>query len=149
MMDKHFYDILDMANAEIKSVAKNEKFKTADEIKAVGSLVEMVKDIYKIEEMCEEDYDEGDSSYRGGSRGGNRGNSYRYPDMGYDDGMSYARGRRNARRDSMGRYSRNDGYSRHDGKEEYIDNLREAMETAPTEEARQSIKRMIDNIERA
>lgn len=144
-MDKHYEDILEMANAELKAVAKNDKFKSSDEIKAVGSLVEMVKDIYKIEELCGEDYGEGDSSFRGG-RGSYRGNSYgRYPDMGYgsyDDGTSYARGRRNARRDSMGRYSRADG------KEEYIENLRDMMNTAPDEKTRMSIQRMIDEMGR-
>lgn len=76
-------------------------------------------------------------------RGSYRGNSYgRYPDMGYgsyDDGTSCARGRRNARRDSMGRYSRNDGYCRADGKEEYIENLRDMMNTAPNERTHMSI----------
>ena len=73
----------------------------------------------------------------------------------YDGGMSYARGRRNARRDSMGRYSRDGrsyrgnsyerGYSR-DGKEEYKEQLMDMMDNAPSEEVRQSIKRMLDSM---
>ena len=64
-------------------------------------------------------------------------------------GGSYARGRK---RDSMGRYSsREDGYSRNysrnDGKEEYVDHLRELMSTAPDEKTRQSIHRMIREME--
>ena len=78
-------------------------------------------------------------------------------DGGMYDGNSYARGRgRNARRDSMGRYSRDgsyrggpyryDGYSR-DGKEEYIENLRNMMDDAPDDQTRQSIQRMIQQME--
>ena len=67
----------------------------------------------------------------------------------YDDGMhreggySYARGRRYARRDSMGRYSRDDGmsyarggrgmrggYSRDEGKHYMMEQLEEMMEDA-------------------
>lgn len=69
-------------------------------------------------------------------------------------GMTYARGRgRNAKRDAMGRYSRDyrggsyeRGYSR-DGKEEYKEQLREMMDSAPDEQTRMSIKRMIDNMQ--
>lgn len=75
---------------------------------------------------------------------------------------SYARGRgRNARRDSMGRYSsydggtsyrggnyRRGGYSRDDATEEYIENLHRLMDEAPDENARMSIKRMIESMER-
>lgn len=81
------------------------------------------------------------------------------------DGASYARGRgRNARRDAMGRYSRDGydrnyddgyrgsnyrrGYSRDDAKHEYMENLRRTMEAAPDEQTRMSIQRMMDNMER-
>ncbi len=139
---EHFDTLMDMAEAEIKAVAKNGKFKTREEISYVNNLVDMVKNIYKIEEMCEED--EG-SSY---ARGGRSYRSYpRYNDYdggAYDDGMgmSYARGRgRNARRDSMGRYSRADG------KDEFMDTLREAMDSAPDEKTRMSIQRMMSQME--
>ena len=73
-----------------------------------------------------------------------RGRSYRGDS--YDDGRSYARGRgRNTRRDSMGRYSRN--YSRHDSKQEYIESLRDMMEYSPDESTRQSIMKMIQQLE--
>lgn len=105
---------------------------------------------------------------RGGNRGGgrsNRGGSYRggsyeggsyeggsYEGGSYEGGSmaggSYARGRgRNARRDSMGRYSREGGYSRADGKQEYIEQMRELMMDAPDEQTRQSIQRMISEME--
>lgn len=78
------------------------------------------------------------------------------------DGGSYARGRgRNARRDAMGRYSRDGGYryedgysgtyrrnySRDDAKHEYMENLRRMMEDAPDEHTRNSVQRMIENME--
>lgn len=81
--------------------------------------------------------------------------SGRYPYMGgfaYADNMggnmtsnrgSYARGRRNARRDSMGRYSGERGYSRND----LADEMRELMEKAPDERTRQKIERMVAELE--
>lgn len=61
-------------------------------------------------------------------------------DGGYSGDYSYARGRNN-RRDSMGRYSRESrNYS---GRREYIDGLHAMADEAPDEKTRQSIKRMI------
>ena len=77
-------------------------------------------------------------SYARGGQGGNRssnrgGGSYR--------GGSYARGRgRNARRDSMGRYSSGGGYSR---AEDFRDMLEEAMESAPNEQTREKLRRLM------
>ena len=68
-----------------------------------------------------------------------------YMGVSYDDGMnrngayrgrSYA-GRRNARRDSMGRYSR----------EGLADKMRDLMDEAPDERTRQEIQRMIEKFE--
>lgn len=84
--------------------------------------------------------------------GGYSGNSYRgsYRDGSYRDGGMSNRGRR---RDSMGRYASDDGYSRnysrHDGREEYLDQLRDMMEIAPDEKSRQNIQRMIREMEQA
>lgn len=59
-------------------------------------------------------------------------------------GGSYARGRgRNARRDSMGRYS-SDGYSRADG---LADELRELAEDAPNESVKREMHRLVEKIE--
>ena len=94
----------------------------------------------------------------------------------YEDGMSYARGRgRNAKRDSMGRYSREGGsydnmsyergssyarggnrggmsnrrggYSRADAKEQMIETLEDMMHDAETSKEREAIKRCIMQIE--
>ena len=158
---EHLERICEMANKELESVASNGKFKSREDIVSVGELIDMIKDIYEIEEMD------------GGMEDGysNDGGSYRYDRMysreGGRSGGSYARGRgRNARRDSMGRYSRdggysNDGsyrgsyrgssyrggYSRADEKSDYIESLREMMEDAPDDQTRQSIQRMIQQME--
>jgi len=77
------------------------------------------------------------------------GYSGMYPYMGgygrYSrDGSSYARGR-NARRDSMGRYSGERGYSRTD----FADKMRDLMEDAPDDRTRQEIQRMVEKLENA
>ena len=131
--------ILKMTDSELDSYAKNGKYRSREEIDNVYKLIDIAKDVYCIWKYEDED---DEMSYAG--RQGMRS---------YNDGGSYARGRgRNVRRDSMGRYSRtgHDGmirmdYSR-DGKEEYIENLRDMMENAPDEATRMSMKRMIDQM---
>lgn len=77
-----------------------------------------------------------------------KGHSGNYP-YSYADrnipyhGGSYA-GRRNARRDSMGRYSGERGYSRDGG---MVEELRELMQDAPDERTRQEFQRFIQKIE--
>lgn len=83
------------------------------------------------EAMEGEDYSNeyGGNSYRGGSYRGN----------------SYARGR-NARRDSRGRYSSEDGYSRAEAEDEFRDRLEEAMRSAPDEHKRKKVERMLNEM---
>lgn len=139
----------------------------AKTLETIDTLAHATKNLCKIIEDAEmmDESSMGGSSYE---RGGNN----------YYGGGSYARGRgRNAKRDSMGRYSRDGGnyrggsyrgsydgnydgesyrggnyrrggYSRDDAKEEYIEHLRETMENAPDEKSRMSIQRMIEQMER-
>lgn len=72
------------------------------------------------------------------------GGSYNRGDGSYNRG-SYARGRMNARRDSMGRYSGERGYSRND----LADKMRELMDEAPDDRTRQDIQRMVEKLENA
>ena len=144
---KSIEGILKLADNEFNAIVQNGKFRSREEIDSVYKLMDIVKDahcIWKYEEEEDGGYSEDGRSYRGG--------------YDYDDGMSMARGRgRNARRDSMGRYSRDDGYdyrggrsmnySRGDAKHEYIENLRSMIEDAPDEATRQSIQRMISQME--
>ena len=151
---EHFDKLMSLVENEIEAINRNGKFKSREEIDSVYKLVDIAKDIECMnrweEEMDGESYDDGMSYARSYERGGSRRGNYN--DGSYDDGMSYARGRgRNARRDSMGRYSRDyrgsyeRGYSR-DGKEEYKEQLMDMLDTAPDEQTRQSIQRMIDNM---
>lgn len=72
------------------------------------------------------------ASYRSYARGGQ---------VGQGGGNSGARGRgRNARRDSMGRYSRDN--------DEMIMELRELMEDAPDEETRMEFQKFIQKVEK-
>lgn len=74
------------------------------------------------------------------------GDEYSYDDSGRMGG-SFARGngRGRARRDSMGRYSRERGYSRADGVKEM---LKEAMGEAETEREREAIRKALKEMER-
>ena len=139
---EHLDGIVKLAENEFAAIVQNGKFRSREEIDSVYKLMDIVKDRMKIECM-EQELDDASYDMRGSYRGS------------YDDGMSYARGRMNAKRDSRGRYSRDGyrdsydgmmrGYSR-DGKEEYKENLRHMMDNAPSEEVRQNIKRMLDTM---
>ena len=106
------------------------------EIEYADKLAHLKKNLLKGEEMMDDGYSNtGDYS--------NRGYNYRY-----DDGMtrySRARGRTNARRDSMGRYSRG-RYSMAD--DEMVSELRELMQDAPDERTRKEFQTFIDKLER-
>lgn len=140
---EHLESILKLVDNELGAVAKNGKFRAKDEIDAVYKLIDVAKDVYCIWDYEDKMEDGGDEmSFAGGSYARNGRMDY--------SGNSYARGRRNARRDSMGRYSREGrmgGYSMADGKEDYLESLREMMDSAPDEQTRQDIKRMISKME--
>ena len=107
------------------------------EVEYGDKLAHFKKNLLKGEEMMEEDGYSNTGDYS------NRGYNYRY-----DDGMtrySRARGRMNARRDSMGRYSRG-RYSMAD--DEMMSELRELMQDAPDERTRKEFQTFIDKLER-
>lgn len=117
---------------------------TAGTLEIVDTLAHALKNVNRIIS----DYEEDEYSQT-------MGNSYRnnYGDMSYrgsyDDGSyrgnSYARGRgRNAKRDSMGRYSRAGNYSGND----YSDQLHEMMNNTDDENIRQEIQRLAQKMER-
>lgn len=128
---------------ELERKAEKDGKLSMAEIQYVDTLAHAKKNLLKADEMWEEsEYSmDGGRSYARGRRSMRGGNSYRYEGEG-----SYARGRgRNAKRDSMGRYSR-DGYSMAEG--EMIDELRELMQDAPDEQTRMEFQRFISKIER-
>lgn len=140
---------------ELDEYAMKSKLSMAD-IDVIHKLTDTVKNLDKIE-MLEDDggYSE--------TRGGMRGRSYMHGSS-YDDNMMYSerRGRgRNARRDSMGRYSSEDGmsyddysermdrrYSRDDAKDHMMSKLGSMMESADPNE-REILKDAMRKIERA
>ena len=137
---------------ELDEYAMKSKLSMAD-IDVIHKLTDTVKNLDKIE-MLE---DEGGYSE---AKGGMRGRSYMHGSS-YDDDMMYSerRGRgRNARRDSMGRYSsdmddyseaRMDRrYSRDDAKDHMMNKLGEMM-TSADEEQREILKDAMRKIERA
>lgn len=148
---EHLSKMIELADMEFGSVAKNGKFRSREEIDSVYKLMDIVKDAMCIEDMLEGGYDEGSYAYEGRSMRDGRGGSYRGSSY---EGGSYARGRGgNARRDSMGRYSRDggsyryDGYSRGGDKQEYIENLREMMNSTQDEQTRMKFQDMIRQME--
>lgn len=134
---------------EIERKADKEGNLSASEVEYADKLLHMKKNLLKSEEMMEESemsymdgpaYINGEDgqSRRGGSSYRSGGNSYRR------GGSSYARGRgRNARRDSMGRYSREGGYSR---AEDFRMELEELIEDAPNDRVRQKMHELMQEM---
>ena len=153
-------DLKDLLCAELEDYAekgkKSGKMSTAD-IQLIDTVLNSVKNIYKIDKYKEEveGYSE-DGHYMGEGR--IYGTSYD-DGMHRDGGYSYARGRRYAKRDSMGRYSRDGGmsyrggmrggYSRDDGKHYMMEQLEEMMEEAEKPAEKEALRRCMDALKRA
>ena len=141
------YDLKEMLCKELEEYGKKGDL-TAGSLDVVDKLAHTIKNLDKIIESYEEnsEYSSRGGSYAGGMGMGGAsyergGRSYRGGNMG---GRSYARGRgRNARRDSMGRYS-TEGYSRND---EMIEQLNDLMDDAPDERTRAEIQKFITKLE--
>lgn len=132
------YELKEKLCRELKKYNNEEV--TTNSLEVVDKLSHAIKNIDKIIEKYEEEeggsygYNSYDGSYRGRN---NRGS--------YNNGNSYARGRgRNARRDSMGRYSNEGGYSRHG---DMVETLREMMMDAPNDEIRREYEKIISRYE--
>ena len=155
----YMHDLKDLLCAELEEYAekgkKSGKMSMGD-LETVHKLTDTVKNILKIDTLSDDlGYSE-DGHYMG------EGRIY---GTSYDDGMhreggySYARGRRYARRDSMGRYSRDDGmmyrggmrggYSREEGKEYMMESLEELMESATKPAEKEALRRCMDALKRA
>ena len=146
---------------ELDEYAMKQKL-TGGDLDMIWKLTDTVKNLDKIS-MLEEDED-GYSEARGGIRGGR----HHMGGSSYDDDMMYSerRGRgKYAKRDSMGRYSSDDGmsyghyseedsyragrgYSRDDAKDHLMNRLGEMM-TSADEEQRQILKDAMRKLERA
>lgn len=143
----HINELHELCETISREIAEaNEKIRTAGgklsagDVDYIDKLTHTLKSIKGAMAMMEDEdgysnrggpYPDGmgGGSYRGYSR--NMGGVYR--------GGSYARGRgSNARRDSLGRYSRDDGMA---------EELRELMEEAPNESIKRDIQRLVDKLE--
>lgn len=105
---------------------------TMSEIEYASKLADLKKNLLKGEKLYDEVMEDGEYSER----------------MMYDGGNSYARGGgrgRNARRDSMGRYSSERGYSR--SADDMVEKLRNLAEDAPDEQARRDIEKLVRKME--
>jgi hypothetical protein len=120
---------------------KAEKGLSAADVEYADKLTELKKNILKIEMLEDEGYSAEYRDDMGYASGRNRGGSYNGGSYRY----SNARGR-NARRDSMGRYSR-DGYSR--AADEQIEMLEGMIDSAPNEQIKKEIEKLISKMEQA
>ena len=157
---KHLEELKETIMRELDKFAKQGDV-SVNTLEKIHKLSDTYKNLCKIE-MLEEESEMGGHSEARGRIGGNymRGSSY-------DDDMMYSerRGRgRNARRDSMGRYSSDggsygggsyrggssyeSGYSRHDAKDWMMSQLGEMMEDADPKE-REALKKCMRAIEEA
>lgn len=127
------YDLKEMLLKELEDYGKKGDL-SAGSLEIVDKLAHSVKNLCKVIDDMDEEYSGyGGSYYDGVTTTG--GNSYRR-------GGSYARGRRNARRDSMGRYS-SEGYSRAG---DLAEQLRGLMREAPDESIRQDMERLASRL---
>ena len=153
----YMHDLKDLLCAELEDYAEKGKHSgkmSMGDLDSIHKLTDTVKNILKIDLLeSEQGYSE-DGHYMG------EGRIY---GTSYDDGMrrgvgySYARGRgRYAKRDSMGRYSRDDGYmrrdggySREDGKAYMMEQLEDMMEDAEKPAEKEALRRCMEALKRA
>lgn len=121
---------------------------TAGSLEVVDKLAHAIKNLDKIIEAKEmEEYSMDGGMSMAYARGGNQGGRGGQTNRSYARANgSYARGDRgrNARRDSIGRYSSDNGYS---GNDEMISELYELMEEAPDEKTRKEFEKFVKKIE--
>lgn len=151
-------DLKDLLCAELEDYAekgkKSGKMSMGD-LDSIHKLTDTVKNILKIDML------EGESGYSEDGAYMGEGRIYGTSYDGYDRGASYARGRgRYAKRDSMGRYSRDDGYmrrdgrsmrdgySRDDGKAYMMEQLEDMMEDAEKPAEKEALRRCMEALKR-
>ena len=152
----YMHDLKDLLCAELEDFA--EKGKKAGkmsmgDVEVIHKLTDTVKNILKIDMLEEETGYSEDGHYMG------EGRIY---------GTSYARGRTRAKRDSMGRYSRDGGrysydddmsyarsrgyrggYSRDEGKSHMMEQLQDMMDEAEKPAEKEALRRCMDALKRA
>ena len=138
-------DLKDLLCAELEDYAENGKKSgkmSMGDLDSIHKLTDTVKNILKIDMLEDESGYSEDGAYMG------EGRIY---GTSYDDGM---RRGRYAKRDSMGRYSRDgrgmrDGYSRDDGKAYMMEQLEDMMEDAEKPAEKEALRRCMEAMKRA
>lgn len=120
------YELKEKLCDELEEYA--EKKLDAGSLDVIDKLAHTIKNLDKIIECYESDGYSKDMTHDGVAYGD-----------GYRMGGSYARGRMNARRDSMGRYSRDNKMM--------VDELRELMHEAPDERTKAEFRKFISKME--
>ena len=155
----YMHDLKDLLCAELEDYAENGKNSgkmSMGDLDSIHKLTDTVKNILKIDMLEGETGYSEDGAYMG------EGRIYSTSYDGYDRGASYARGRgRYAKRDSMGRYSRDDGYMRRDGrgmrdgysrdegKAYMMEQLEDMMEDAEKPAEKEALRRCMEALKRA
>lgn len=136
---KSYEKIKEMLCEELETIAKKGEL-TAGSLDTVDKLTHAIKSIETIIAMNE--YNDDGYSNRGSyeSRNGSSGARRYTRDGSMDGGNSYA-GYGNVRRDSMGRYSRDEAT------DEIINRLHDIMNDTPNEQAKQEIRKLINKME--
>ena len=136
---KSYEKIKEMLCEELETIAKKGEL-TAGSLDTVDKLTHAIKSIETIIAMNE--YSEDGYSNHGSyeSRNGSSGARRYTRDGSMDGGNSYA-GYGNVRRDSMGRYSRDEAT------DEIINRLHDIMNDTPNEQAKQEIRKLINKME--
>ena len=148
---KHLEELKESIKRELEKFAKQGDVSVGT-LEKIHKLSDTYKNLCKIE-MLEEESEGGYSE----ARGGRTRSSYAMGGSSYDDDMMYSerRGRgRNAKRDSMGRYSSDGGsydggYSRHDAKDWMMNELGSLMSETDDPKEREALKECMRAIERA
>ena len=136
---KHLDGLLKLVDNEIGSIVSVGKFRGREDLENAYKLIDIAKDIFCI--WCYED-EMGDEYSEAYSREGvaYRGRSYTGNSYGIEPGRDMRSYRGGSSRRSM-------AYSRDDAKDELIEKIHEMMEKAPDEGKRQTLQRMIQQIE--
>lgn len=126
------YELKEKLMKELEDYSENGKF-SKDDVESIKYITSAIDHICNImEDADEEEYNMAGGMYDGGTMGG-RSYARRYMPR------SYARGRgRNAKRDSMGRYSREPGYSM--AGEDFRMEFEQMIDDAPNERVKQKMR---------
>lgn len=136
------YELKEKLMKELEDYSQNGKFSKED-VEAIKYITSSIDHICNIVADADEEYSMamGGGSYDGGTRGG----SYNYGGGSYARGgrrggsYAYARGRgRNARRDSMGRYS--------SAEDDFRMEMESLIEDAPSERVKQKMREIMQEI---